>query len=45
VVAAWEKDIDRAVAKRVLDGEVKVDLDEHLEQPAPAAVGPTTAHA
>jgi aerobic C4-dicarboxylate transport protein len=31
VVAAWEKDIDRATAKRVLDGEVKVDLDEHLE--------------
>jgi aerobic C4-dicarboxylate transport protein len=31
VVAAWEKDIDRATAKRVLDGEVEVDLDEHLE--------------
>jgi aerobic C4-dicarboxylate transport protein len=45
VVAAWEKDIDRVVAKRVLDGDVKVDLDEHLEEPAPAAVGPTTAHA
>jgi len=35
VVAAWEKDIDRATAKKVLDGEVQVDLDEHLE---PAAV-------
>src|SRR5262245_15020443 len=42
VVAAWEKDIDRAVAKRVLDGEVKVDLDEHLTPVAgaqPAAAG------
>jgi len=40
VVAAWEKDIDKAQARRVLDGEVEVDLDEHLEvtgQPAPAA--------
>jgi aerobic C4-dicarboxylate transport protein len=46
VVAAWEKDIDRATAKKVLDGEVEVDLDEHLEPvPAGAAAGPTTAHA
>src|ERR1700674_814167 len=40
VVAAWEKDIDKAQARRVLDGEVEIDLDEHLEvtgQPAPAA--------
>ena len=26
VVAAWEKDIDLATAKRVLDGEVAVDV-------------------
>jgi len=42
VVAAWEKDIDRVTAKRVLDGEIEVDLDEHLEavpvaQPAASA--------
>jgi len=42
VVAAWEKDIDRATAKRVLDGEVKVDLDEHLE-PAGVAQAPHAA--
>jgi aerobic C4-dicarboxylate transport protein len=39
VVAAWEKDIDKAQARRVLDGEIEVDLDEHLEvagEPAPA---------
>jgi aerobic C4-dicarboxylate transport protein len=42
VVAAWEKDIDRATAKRVLDGDVVVDLDEHLE-PVPAA--PAAVHA
>jgi aerobic C4-dicarboxylate transport protein len=41
VVAAWEKDIDRATAKRVLNGEVEVDLDEHLE---PAGV-PQAPHA
>jgi len=29
VVAAWEKDIDKAQAQRVLDGKVEVDLDEH----------------
>jgi aerobic C4-dicarboxylate transport protein len=31
VVAAWEKDIDRAQARNVLDGKVEVDLDEHAE--------------
>jgi aerobic C4-dicarboxylate transport protein len=31
VVAVWEKDIDKAQARRVLDGKVKVDLDEHVE--------------
>jgi len=31
VVAAWEKDIDRATARKVLNGEIEVDLDEHLE--------------
>jgi aerobic C4-dicarboxylate transport protein len=30
VVAVWEKDIDKALARRVLDGGVKVDLDEHV---------------
>jgi aerobic C4-dicarboxylate transport protein len=34
VVAAWEKDIDLAQARAVLDGKVEVDLDE------PAAVAP-----
>jgi len=29
VVAVWEKDIDVAQARRVLDGTVEVDLDEH----------------
>jgi aerobic C4-dicarboxylate transport protein len=38
VVAAWEKDIDKAQARRVLDGEVEVDLDEHVE-----GITPTTA--
>ena len=38
VVAAWEKDIDKAQARRVLDGEVEVDLDEHIEE-----IKPTTA--
>jgi len=38
VVAAWEKDIDKAQARRVLDGEVEVDLDEHVER-----IAPTTA--
>jgi aerobic C4-dicarboxylate transport protein len=35
VVAAWEKDIDKAVARSVLDGKVEVDLDEHAEDLAP----------
>jgi len=35
VVAAWEKDIDKAQARRVLDGKVEVDLDEHVEDLAP----------
>jgi len=40
VVAAWEKDIDKAEARRVLDGEVKVDLDEHVAEigPVPASI-------
>jgi aerobic C4-dicarboxylate transport protein len=36
VVAAWEKDIDREQAHRVLDGRIEVDLDEHVEELAPA---------
>jgi aerobic C4-dicarboxylate transport protein len=36
VIAAWEKDIDKARAKRVLNGEVEVDLDEHVEEFMPA---------
>ena len=35
VVAAWEKDIDKARARKVLDGKVEVDLDEHAEDLAP----------
>src|SRR5437763_3237860 len=35
VVAAWEKDIDKAQARNVLDGRVAVDLDEHVEDLAP----------
>jgi aerobic C4-dicarboxylate transport protein len=35
VVAAWEKDIDKAVARQVLDGKVEVDLDEHAADLAP----------
>ena len=31
VVAVWEKDIDKNQARRVLDGEIEVDLDEHVE--------------
>ena len=31
VVAVWEKDIDKTQARRVLDGKVKVDLDEHVD--------------
>jgi aerobic C4-dicarboxylate transport protein len=44
VVAAWEKDIDKVQARRVLDGEVEVDLDEHLEATAqPAPIGSAAA--
>ncbi|HYS12356.1 MAG TPA: C4-dicarboxylate transporter DctA [Burkholderiaceae bacterium] len=43
VVAAWEKDIDRATAKRVLDGEQQVDLDEHMEPAVPATAGAAAA--
>ena len=32
VVAVWEKDIDKNQARRVLDGEIEVDLDEHVEE-------------
>jgi len=38
VVAVWEKDIDKARAKRVLDGKVAVDLDEHVEEIMPATL-------
>src|SRR5215470_3983755 len=42
VVAAWEKDIDRVQANKVLNGEIKVDLDERIEPavtPQPAVQG------
>src|SRR5213079_864462 len=32
VVAVWEKDIDKAQARRVLDGKVVVDLDEPADE-------------
>ena len=32
VVAVWEKDIDKNQARRVLDGEIEIDLDEHVEE-------------
>src|SRR5438093_12932959 len=38
VVAVWEGDIDKARAKRVLDGKVAVDLDEHVEEIMPATL-------
>lgn len=38
VVATWEKDIDKEQARRVLDGEIAVDLDEHVETLAPLGV-------
>jgi aerobic C4-dicarboxylate transport protein len=38
VVAVWEKDIDKVRARQVLDGQEIVDLDEHLEVSAPAAI-------
>ena len=31
VVAAWEKDIDKVQARRVLEGDLEVDLDEHVD--------------
>ena len=37
IVAAWEKDIDKVQARKVLDGKVEVDLDEHAEDLAPLA--------
>src|SRR5207237_9734707 len=43
VVAAWEKDIDKTQARRVLDGEIKVDLDEHVEGGLGAAAGKAAA--
>src|SRR5437870_9360720 len=38
VVAAWEKDIDKTQARRVLDGEIEIDLDEHVEEIMPATL-------
>src|SRR5205814_9039312 len=35
VVAAWEKDIDKVQARKVLDGKVEVDLDEDADDVAP----------
>ena len=35
VVAAWEGDIDKVQARRVLDGKIAVDLDEHAADLAP----------
>jgi len=35
VIATWEKDIDKAQARKVLDGKVEVDLDEHTGNLAP----------
>jgi aerobic C4-dicarboxylate transport protein len=40
VVAAWEKDIDKEVARNVLDGKVEIDLDEHAEDLAPLVERP-----
>lgn len=37
VVAAWEKDIDKVQARKVLDRRIEVDLDEHAEDLAPLA--------
>ena len=42
VVAAWEGDIDRAQAKRVLDGEIEVSTEEVLATPT-EAIEPLTA--
>ena len=43
VVAVWEKDIDKTQARRVLDGKIKVDLDEHVEVGLGAASGKAAA--
>jgi len=37
VIAAWEGDIDRAQAHRVLDGDVPVDTKAALDAPIVAA--------
>ena len=37
VIAAWEGDIDRAQAHRVLDGDVAIDTTAALDSPIPAA--------
>jgi aerobic C4-dicarboxylate transport protein len=42
VVAAWEGDIDRARAKRVLDGDIEVSTEEVLAMPSDA-LKPATA--
>jgi aerobic C4-dicarboxylate transport protein len=42
VIAAWEGDIDRVQAKRVLDGEVEVSTEEILAAPT-EAIEPATA--
>jgi aerobic C4-dicarboxylate transport protein len=42
VIAAWEGDIDRAQAKRVLDGEVEVSTEDILAAPT-EAIEPVTA--
>jgi aerobic C4-dicarboxylate transport protein len=42
VVAAWEGDIDRQQAKRVLDGEIKVSTEEVLAKPT-EVLQPATA--
>src|SRR2546427_3711681 len=44
VVAVWEKDIDKNQARRVLDGEIEIDLDEHVEELGQiTAANPTSA--
>ncbi len=43
VVAAWEKDIDLGQARRVLDGEIAVNLDEPAPEPLPADISPLPA--
>jgi aerobic C4-dicarboxylate transport protein len=43
VIGAWEKDLDREQARRVLDGKVAVTLDETEPEPAAARPGHGTA--